>query len=51
MTCRSMKLTPPNLDYIYIAGTVLMYASTYFYLLPETSQLVTVARCIVSNLD
>ena len=50
MTCRIVKLTSPNLNYFTIAGTVLMYASTYFYLLPETSEPIIVARCIVSNL-
>ena len=51
LTCRIVKLTSPNLNYFTIAGTVLMYASTYFYLLPETSEPVIVARCIVSSLE
>ena len=48
MTYRIVKLTSPNLNYFTIAGTMLMYISTYFYLLPETSEPVIVARCIVS---
>ena len=46
--CRIVKLTSPKLNYIIIAGAVLMYISTYFYLLPSTIEAVVQARCIVS---
>lgn len=46
--CRIVKLTSPNLNYFIIAGAIIMYASTFFYVLPTTSVVLIQACCIVS---
>jgi hypothetical protein len=45
-----VKLSSPNLNYIIIAGAILMYASVYIYLLPSETEIFTHVRCIVSQL-
>lgn len=44
-----VKLSSPKLNYFIIAGAMLMYISIIFYLLSNTDESITLARCIVSN--
>ena len=44
---RVIKLTSPTINYFIIAGTILMYASVYFYLIPAFTPSVAQAGCLV----
>ena len=44
---RVIKLTSPTINYFIIAGTILMYASVYFYLIPAFTPSVVQAGCLV----
>ena len=43
-----MRLTSPKLNYVIILGSLLMYLSIIFQLVPTTSGMVTEAMCVVS---
>ena len=45
---RAVKLSSPNLNYVIIAGSMLMYISIFIYLLPYSEESIVLARCIVS---
>ena len=45
---RIVRLSSPTLNYFIIAGTIFMYASIFFFLLPANEMEVIVVRCVVS---
>lgn len=46
---KTVRLSSPNLNYFIIAGTILMYISIGFYLLPTRSEVVVHARCVLQR--
>ena len=46
---RIVKLTSPKLNYLIIAGTITMYMSVLFYLIPTTSPSIAQLSCLVSG--
>ena len=45
--CRVVKLTSPNLNYVIIAGALLMFLSVYINLIPTINSRAVYAQCIV----
>ena len=48
--CRLIRLTSPNLNYLLIVGTLLMYTSGIVFLLPTRNPQVMRASCFVSSM-
>ena len=44
---RIIKLTSPMINYFIIVGTISMYASVYFYLIPALTPSAAQAGCLV----
>ena len=50
MVCRVVRLTSPNLNYFIIAGSYIMYATTFIRLIRSTDFTANYVRCNVSLL-
>ena len=48
LSCRIIKLTSPNLNYTIGGGSIIMYSSIFFLLLPGTDEYSLNLRCFVS---
>lgn len=45
---RLIKLTSPNLNYLILAGAIVLYVDIYFFVIPSTDQLKVTINCNVS---
>ena len=45
--CRIVKMTSPNLNYVIVAGALLMFISVYIDLIPTTDSAIVYTQCIV----
>ena len=46
---RVVKMASPNLNYVIIAGALLMFISVYINLIPTKDSAVVYAKCIVRH--